>query len=104
MRESTIEKYLVKEIKKLGYLIRKTQFIGVVGCPDRLIMTPAITVWIETKAPDKAPKPHQARQHDLMRQNGQIVEIIDSKEGVDRLIYHIKDINSIYALKEMLDA
>ena len=93
MRESQIEKYLKKEVDKIGFLIRKAQWIGVNGCPDRLIMSPKLTIWVELKAPDKKPRPRQEREHADMRKNGQIIEVIDSIEKVNDFINRIKKAN-----------
>lgn len=93
MRESQIEKYLKKEVDRLGFLIRKAQWIGVNGCPDRLIMSPKLTIWVELKAPDKKPRPRQEREHADMRKNGQLIEVIDSLQKVDILINQIKEAN-----------
>lgn len=93
MRESQIEKYLKKEVDKLGFLIRKAQWIGVNGCPDRLIMSPKLTIWVELKAPDKKPRPRQEREHADMRKNGQLIEVIDSLQKVDSLVNQIKEAN-----------
>lgn len=38
MRESQIEKHLVKRVKELGGECRKVRFIGRRGAPDRLVM------------------------------------------------------------------
>ena len=40
MRESQIEKYLVAQVKALGGEVRKVQWIGRRGAPDRLVMLP----------------------------------------------------------------
>jgi len=42
--------------------------------------------FVELKAPNKKPDPHQLREHERMRALGQRVEVIDSIEGVDRLL------------------
>jgi len=99
MRESVIEKYLVKQVKALGGEVRKVQWVGHRGAPDRLVMLPdrfatnpypmwfkPITVWVELKATGVAPEAHQLREHDRMRSMGQRVEVIDSIEAVDRLL------------------
>lgn len=102
MRESDIEKHLVKRVKVLGGEVRKVQCIGRRGAPDRLVMlptrfagalhppgrsiTPAVSVWVELKAPGLGPEPHQAREHALMRKMGQHVVVIDSIEGVEELL------------------
>ncbi|WP_131669543.1 VRR-NUC domain-containing protein [Psychrobacter pygoscelis] len=92
--EKDIENYLVAEARKIGALVRKCQWIGHNHCPDRIIMTPAITVWVEAKAPGKNPRPGQRREHDRMRRAGQTVFNIDSRGAVDWLINEIKEANS----------
>ena len=106
MRESTIEKYLVKRVKELGGEVRKVMWLGRRGAPDRLVMlpprakiyrtptngigrmydVPADLIFVELKAPGKVAEPHQAREHARMRKMGQWVVVIDSLEGVDRLL------------------
>ena len=97
MKESVIEKYLVKRVKALGGEVRKVQWIGINGAPDRLIMLPRFyglldfvgterTCWVELKAPGVKPETHQLREHERMRKMGQRVVVIDSIEGVDALL------------------
>lgn len=90
MRESQIEAHLVKRVKALGGEVRKVQWIGRRGAPDRLVMLPGEewfigpeTVWVELKAPGVKPEAHQLREHERMRALGQCVIVIDSIEGVD---------------------
>lgn len=86
MRESDIEKYLVERVRKLGGEVRKVRWIGRNGAPDRLVMLPDRTVWVELKAPGEKAKPHQVREHERMRKMGQRVEIVDSCERVDEVL------------------
>lgn len=96
MRESQIEQHLVKRVKELGGEVRKVQWIGRRGAPDRLVMWRRSsaevqwngpgTVWVELKAPGEKIKPHQKREHDRMRAMGQRVVVIDSIEGVEELL------------------
>lgn len=86
MRESEIEAYLVKRVKAMGGEVRKVQWIGRRGAPDRLVMLPGRMLWVELKAPGKVPTLRQENEHKLMRSMGQRVEIIDSLEGVDALL------------------
>jgi len=90
MRESDIEKYLVKKVKEVGGEVRKVKWIGRNGAPDRLVMLPPYydhgTIWVELKALGKVPEPHQLREHKRMRVMGQRVVVIDSLEGVDALL------------------
>lgn len=96
MRERDIEAYLVKRVKAMGGEVRKAQWIGRVGAPDRLVMgvtvddgngrTARRAVWVELKAPGVKPESHQIREHNRMRRLGELVVVIDSLEGVDALL------------------
>jgi hypothetical protein len=96
MRESEIEDYLVKRVKAMGGEVRKVQWVGRIGAPDRLVMLPfkhslysgrlKTTVWVELKAPGAKPRPSQLREHERMRAMGQRVEVIDSLEKVEELL------------------
>lgn len=84
--EASIEKYLLKRAKAAGLLVRKVQWVGHNHAPDRIVMSPGLTVWVELKAPGKTAAPGQAREHARMIAHGQNVIVIDSREGVDELI------------------
>ena len=97
MRESIIEKHLVQRVKALGGEVRKVQWIGRRGAPDRLVMlpmekcadgwvTPGRTLWVELKATGVKPEGNQLREHVRMRKMGQRVVVIDSIEGVEELL------------------
>lgn len=107
MKEADIEAYLCKRVREAGGDVRKVQWIGRKGAPDRLVMLPAMpyhsdapivyhyprTIWVELKAPGLAAlfphTPHerqQAREHERMREMGQRVVVIDSFAGVDELL------------------
>lgn len=95
MRERDIEQYLVRRVKELGGEVRKVQWIGRRGAPDRLVMLPGISAyhgdagrasWVELKAPGVKAEPHQLREHKRMRKMGQRVVVIDSIEGVEELL------------------
>jgi len=87
MRESEIERHLVRHVNALGGEVRKVQWVGRRGAPDRLVMLPCTpAIWVELKAPGERVKPHQAREHARMRAMGQHVVVIDSLEGVEELL------------------
>lgn len=98
LRESDIEKYLVQRVKTMGGEVRKVQWIGRRGAPDRLAMLPmrlsmdgymekpGRTIWIELKAPGIKPEPHQLREHERMRKMGQRVEVVDSYARVNEVL------------------
>ena len=85
MRESQIEQHLIKELKKLGIETRKVQWIGRDGAPDRLILAKG-GIYVELKAPGKEPRENQLREHEKMRAAGIRVEVIDSFDGVNKLV------------------
>lgn len=101
MLEKKIEKYLVDQCKAHNLLCRKVGWIGINGCPDRIIMTPAITVWAEVKAPDKKPRASQLREHERMRAAGQSVVVVDSYEAIDLTIEYILFSNEFAILGEI---
>lgn len=99
MKESVIEKYLVAQVKAAGGEVRKVQWIGRRGAPDRLVLLPyspfsrglyqatkPSSTWVELKAPGAEPESHQVREHDRLRAFGEHVEVIDSIQAVDRLL------------------
>jgi hypothetical protein len=97
MRESVIEKHLVKRVKELGGEVRKVKWQGRRGAPDRIAMLPralrnefgmltSCTVWVELKATGVPAEAHQLREHVRMRKMGQRVVVIDSIEGVDEIL------------------
>lgn len=96
MRERDIEAHLVRRVKELGGEVRKVEWIGRRGAPDRLVMlslhnrrgrwSSCRAIWVELKAPGKVAEPHQLREHKRMRAMGQVVVVIDSIEGVEELL------------------
>jgi hypothetical protein len=104
MKESTIEDYLVRRVKELGGEVRKVNWQGRKGAPDRLVMLPMTKMgtgwlttgsatWVELKAEGLAAlfphTPHerqQHREHERMRAMGQRVVVIDSYAGVEELL------------------
>ena len=105
MRESVIEAYLVKRVKAKQGEVRKVQWVGRRGAPDRLVMLPSVgrggalatgewvvyeanpsTTWVELKATGVKPEGYQLREHARMRAMGQHVVVVDSFEAVDQLL------------------
>jgi len=104
MRESQVEKYLVKRVTELGGEVRKVQWVGRRSAPDRLVMLPSVaglyppwwvnrTIWVELKNPETiktfpadARERAQAREHQRMRDLGQRVVVIGTIEQVDELL------------------
>lgn len=88
MRESKIEQHLVKVVKALGGEVRKVQWIGRKGAPDRMVMLPGMTLWVELKATGIKAEAHQLREHKRMTDMGQQVVVVDSIEAIDQIIFN----------------
>ena len=98
MRESDIEKYLLKRVWELGGEVRKVKWIGRAGAPDRFVMLPEIRTngpagvivatgfWVELKAPGEKARPGQLREHERLRKFHQRVEVVDSFERVEEVL------------------
>ncbi len=87
MRERDIEKYLVERVKALGGEVRKVQWIGRRGAPDRLVMLPGgVLHWVELKRPGGTAEAHQAREHARMLKLGQRVLVLDTFEKIDEVL------------------
>ena len=85
MRETEIEKYLVKQSKIHGGKCYKFVSPQNSGVPDRILLIKGYTIFIETKAPNGKPRPLQKKVHQEMREYGALVMVINTKEQVDDL-------------------
>lgn len=104
LKERDIERELVKRVKALGGEVRKVQWVGRDGAPDRVVMLPTAslrgiaevshyTCWVEVKNPEtiktfpaNAHERKQFREHQRMRALGQRVEVIGTLEQIERLL------------------
>ena len=83
MRESTIERKLVIEVKKRGGLAVKFVSPGLDGVPDRLVLLPGGSIaFIEIKAPGKRMRPLQQMRAKKLATLGFKVYCIDNKEMI----------------------
>lgn len=86
MLERDIEKALVKRVKAAGGEVRKVQWPGRAGAPDRVVMLPGQLVWVELKRPGAKPRLQQLLEHERMRRMGQTVLVIDSLEAIEEVL------------------
>jgi len=85
--ERDIERYLVRRVKDLGGVAYKFTSPSRRGVPDRLCVFPdGISVFIECKAPKKIPTVLQAHEIERLRNLGQQVFVVDSKESIDEIV------------------
>lgn len=89
MRERRVEKRLVDGVKAAGGSTRKCVFPGHRGAPDRVVLWPRRRAfhWIELKRPETpTAEAHQKREHQRLRDCGQIVIVLPSIEAVDEYV------------------
>ena len=91
VRERDVEGYLVKRVEALGGEVRKLKWIGRRGAPDRLVMLPGRSFFVETKKPGEDAEKHQHKEHKVMRAAGLRVVIIDSIDSVDEVLNECRD-------------
>jgi hypothetical protein len=87
MLERDIEAYLVKRCKEIGALVDKFTSPQRRSVPDRLITFGGRVLFVELKATGKKPTEAQVRDHERRRAAGAEVVWLDSKEGVDTVIF-----------------
>lgn len=84
MRESEVEKHLVKRVKERGGHAFKFTSPGRKGVPDRLCALPGgCVIFTEVKRPGEQPREDQAREHQRLRDLGMKVLVVDTKAQVD---------------------
>ncbi|MBC8710348.1 VRR-NUC domain-containing protein [Staphylococcus pseudintermedius] len=98
MRESNIEKYLVREVRKKKGLCLKWVAPGTKGVPDRIVIMPkGKTYYVEMKQPKGRTDPLQKYMHKQLEDRGHQVFILWDKKQVDEFIEKVgaKDGNSV---------
>lgn len=87
MRERDIENYLRDKLREAGGIAFKFTSPARRGVPDRLCLFPSgRMMFVELKAPGAKPTTLQQREHQRIRDLGQRVDVIDSKQQVLELI------------------
>lgn len=90
MRESDVERYLVREVERRGGLAPKWVSPGNNGVPDRLVILPGgRTVYVELKAPGKPLEPLQRKWKKKLEQLGHRHYKIDSIGDIERFIREV---------------
>ncbi|MNW50866.1 VRR-NUC domain protein [compost metagenome] len=91
MRESLLERRLVREVKRIGGLAPKFVSPGNNGVNDRLVILPGgITVYVEMKAPGKPLQPLQENWKLKLLKRGHRHYKLDSVEDIDRFIQEVR--------------
>lgn len=91
MEESRIEKYLKKQVEKLGGKAYKWNPTGVIGVPDRMVLLPGgKVVFVELKAPGKKLRKMQEYRAKQLSDLGFQVECLDTVGKVDLFIKNMR--------------
>jgi hypothetical protein len=86
MRESKIEKMLVKRATAMGGLVRKLAWVGRRGAPDRLVKLPdRPPMFVELKAPGGKLSKLQELEHRRMRDVGLDVRVVWNLQSVQEV-------------------
>ena len=91
LRESSIERKLVTEVKKRGGLAVKFVSPGLDGVPDRLVLFPGGKLaFVELKAPGKTMRPLQEKRARQLTALGFQVYCVDNKEKIGGVLDEIQ--------------
>lgn len=90
MQEATLERRLVREVKRIGGLAPKWVSPGNRGVPDRIVILPGgRTVYVELKAPGRPLTPLQRKWKQKLEQLGHRHYKIDSVGDIERFIREV---------------
>lgn len=91
MREKTIERRLVQEVKRRGGICPKWVSPGFGGVPDRLVFLPGKHFGlVEVKALGEKPRALQASRHRLLEKLGFHTYILDGIEQIGGILDEIQ--------------
>lgn len=85
-REFKIEKYLVKEIDRLGGRCYKWVSPGCDGVPDRIAVYKGRVVFVEVKRPKEKPRALQEVRRRELQAQGLDTAVVSSRQEVDELV------------------
>lgn len=87
MKETEIEKKLVRKVKAKGGIAPKFVSPSYAGMPDRLVLLPGgVFAFAELKAPGMKPRPLQVSRHRMLRSLGFKVYVIDGTEQIEEVL------------------
>ena len=91
MREQSVERRLVTEVKKRGGLAAKFVSPGLDGVPDRLVLLPGgQAAFVEVKAPGKTMRPLQQLRAKQLTALGFRVYCVDGPELIGGILNEIQ--------------
>ena len=89
--EKQIEQSLVKAVKNMGGIAPKFVSPGFDGMPDRILLLPnGVIAFAELKAPGKKPRPLQTSRHEMLRNLGFKVYVIDNENQIGGILNELR--------------
>ena len=88
-RERAVERYLLAECRRHGLFCLKFVSPARGGVPDRVVITPTGTVFVEVKRPGGDLEKRQRAMHAKMRRFGAEIHVVDDEPGVDAFISRV---------------
>ena len=89
MLESKVQSYIIKELKKNGWFVRKIAKTSSSGDPDIYSFKDGVTVWIETKRQGEKARELQKYRHNEIRSFGMKCIVIS---GIDEAKDYIENL------------
>lgn len=89
--ESQIENYLIKRCKEENIFCAKFVSPGLNGVPDRILVMPSYTLFVELKRPQGVTRALQDAIIRKMRKSGAIIYRCDTKKKVDEILEKLKN-------------
>jgi hypothetical protein len=87
MREKAIEHKLTVTVRAMGGIALKFISPSFDGMPDRLVLLPGgRMVFVEVKAHGMKPRPLQLKRHEMLRQLGFKVYVIDDEGQIRHIL------------------
>lgn len=92
MREKRIEQKLMMEVRRCGGMALKFVSPSYSGMPDRLILLPDGKVaFVEVKAPGKKTRPLQIKRHEMLRELGFRVFVLDAASDILMILKEVME-------------
>ena len=84
--ESDVERYLIKECEKRGWLCWKFVSPGRRGVPDRIVIRPGSVAFVEVKRKGGRVSPLQIRRIEELTRRGVAARVVETKGEIDEMI------------------
>lgn len=88
-REKAVEQHLLTQCRRHGLFCLKFVSPARGGVPDRIVITPTGTVFVEVKRPGGDLEKRQRVMHAKMRRFGAEIHVVDDELAVDAFIAHV---------------